>query len=201
MSENRNPAALHGGAEDIVETIRAAGDDPGAVATVLAGLVREPERVEQALGEEDRCGITVLFSSPALTVQRIVWPAGIKVPPHDHRMWAVVGVYRGREDNRLFRRDDPALSEAGARRIETGEVFTLGSDAIHAVANTMSVPCVALHVYGGDLDGTARSTWTPEEHRFEPQAMWRAIGTFRAREDELGRPLTLEETTALIASR
>jgi hypothetical protein len=38
-----------------------------------------------------------LFSSPELTVQRIVWPGGAARPAHNHGMWAVVGVYAGEE--------------------------------------------------------------------------------------------------------
>jgi predicted metal-dependent enzyme (double-stranded beta helix superfamily) len=187
------------GARAIVEQLRSVRDDPAAVAEVLGELVRDPRELELALGVEDRCGITVLEASPDLTVQRVVWPAGIRVPPHDHNMWAAVGVYRGREDNRLFRRADDRVAEAGGHRVEAGHVLTLDRDAIHAVANTAAAPCVALHVYGGDLDHTPRTTWVPDERPFDPDGMWRAIGAFRAREDDLGRPLTPDETSAMMA--
>ncbi len=116
-------------------------------------------------------------------------------------MWAVAGIYRGSEDNHLFQRTDRELVETGIRRLEAGELVVLDADAIHAVANSNSTPCVALHVYGGDLDGTPRSTWTPDERAFDPDGMWRAIDRFRARENELGRPLTTEESEALLPNR
>ena len=121
------------GAEEILGAVRAGAGGVEAVAEAVALLVRDPDHLERALGAEDRCGITVLTTSPQLTVQRVVWPAGIRIPPHDHRMWAVVGVYRGREDNVLFRRDGRVLEPAGGRRLEAGEVLVLDTDAIHAV--------------------------------------------------------------------
>ncbi len=39
------------------------------------------------------------------------------------------------------------------------------------------------------------------EKPFDPDGMWRAIGRFRARKDELGRPLTPDETAALMPTR
>jgi predicted metal-dependent enzyme (double-stranded beta helix superfamily) len=200
MSGKQRPQGEDGAAE-VVATIRAGQEHVDAVTEAVRGLVRDPERLERALGPEDRCGITVLGSSPTLTIQRVVWPAGIRVPPHDHRMWAVVGVYRGREDNALFRRDGRGLARAGGQPVEQGDVFVLDADSIHAVANCTGTPCVALHVYGGDLDRTPRSTWTPDERPFDPDGMWRAIARFRAREDELGRALTPDETASLMPSR
>ena len=161
-----------------------------------------PDRLERALGVEDRCGITVLTTSPQLTVQRVVWPAGIRIPPHDHRMWAVVGVYRGREDNALFRRDGRALEPAGGRQARSRERSSCSTLTRSTPwRNTTARPCVALHVYGGDLDDTPRSTWTPDEQPFDPDGMWRAIARFRGREDELGRALRPEETEALLPRR
>lgn len=200
MKDN-NGVRTPSGAAEIVAAIRAEKGEADAVADAIRKWVSNPESLERALGDEDRCGITVLTSSPTLTIQRVVWPAGVRIPPHDHGMWAVVGVYRGREDNALFRRAGAALGPAGGRQVEQGDVLVLDADAIHAVANTAAKPCVALHVYGGDLDHTPRSTWTPDEKPFDPDGMWRAIGRFRAREDELGRALTADETASLMPHR
>jgi hypothetical protein len=34
----------------------------------------------------------------------VVWPPEVDLFAHDHNMWAVIGSYGGREDNRFFRR-------------------------------------------------------------------------------------------------
>jgi predicted metal-dependent enzyme (double-stranded beta helix superfamily) len=200
MIDESSAAAPHG-PDEIVAAVCAGGIEVSAVAEAVARLARDSNGLERALGADDRCGITVLATSRSLTIQRVVWPAGIRVPPHDHRMWAVVGVYRGREDNALFRRNGHRLDAIGGRHVQQGEVLVLDPDAIHAVANSTSAPCVALHVYGGDLDGTERSAWTPDEQRFDPDAMWQAIARFRRKEDELGRALTAEETASLMPNR
>jgi len=33
-----------------------------------------------------------------LTILNVVWTPGMVVYPHDHRTWAVIGLYGGRED-------------------------------------------------------------------------------------------------------
>jgi predicted metal-dependent enzyme (double-stranded beta helix superfamily) len=188
---------LPAGAAELVERLSQRRHDRAAIVELVTELVSNPEGLERLIGADERCGITVLAATPELTVQRVVWPAGIRIPPHDHRTWAVAGVVRGGEDNRLLRRCDDRLEEAGQRRIEAGEVLDLDDTMIHAVANPSSQPCLALHVYGGDLDHTPRSTWTPDEHPFDPGAMWAAIDRLRAVEDRLGRPLTGNETAQL----
>ena len=41
----------------------------------------------------------MLYSAPDLTVINVVWPPLFSLYPHDHRMWAAICIYRGREDN------------------------------------------------------------------------------------------------------
>ena len=74
------------------------------VREVVARAVREPGSVLAALGAPQRAGINILYNSPALTVINLVWGPGMTIMPHDHRMWAVIGIYTGREDNVFWRR-------------------------------------------------------------------------------------------------
>ena len=78
--------------------------------------------------------------------------------PHNHNMFAVIGLYGGREDNMFWRRlpDEgngagPALEAAGAESMGPGQAATLGPDIIHSVANPIAKLTSALHVYGGDF--------------------------------------------------
>jgi len=92
--------------------------------------------------------------------------------PHDHRMWAVIGIYSGREDNIFWRRikGDPngAVEAAGARALCTKDAEALGRDIIHSVTNPISRHTGALHVYGGDFFAVKRSEWDPETLREQP---------------------------------
>src|SRR5438270_11362328 len=54
-------------------------------------------------------GLRVLHNSPDLTVLDVVWPPLFSIAPHDHRMWAAIAVYGGREDNAFYRRQGPAI--------------------------------------------------------------------------------------------
>ena len=107
-------------------------------------------------------GISMLHHSPELTVINVAWAPGMQVMPHDHRMWAIIGIYAGAEDNQFFTRgDDGELVERAGRRLDTGEVCVLGSDTIHAVSNPTDRLTGAIHVYGGDFVNQPRSQWGP----------------------------------------
>ena len=94
-------------AERFVADCRAAfAEDPThkAVREVLASPVSNPAAVLKGLGEPKRAEIQKLFHSDALTIINVVWAPGMMVMPHNHRMWAVIGIYTGREDNVFWRR-------------------------------------------------------------------------------------------------
>ena len=92
--------------------------------------------------------------------------------PHDHRMWAVIGVYGGREDNIFWRRRDQdsrgLIEAAGAKSLGPGDVRPLGPDVIHSVTNPTSKFTGAIHVYGGDFFTVERSEWDPEKLEEHP---------------------------------
>jgi len=119
-----------------------------------------------AVGEPVASGLTALYRSPDLTILNVVWKPGMTIMPHNHEMWAVIGIYGGREDNIFWRRikDDPKgrLEAAGARALSTGDVMPLGRDIIHSVTNPIQKLTGAIHVYGGDFFATERSEWDPE---------------------------------------
>jgi predicted metal-dependent enzyme (double-stranded beta helix superfamily) len=148
--------------EDVVNRCRAAiGETTPALAVrdVLDELVAAPSALEAALGPVTAGGITPLHVSDDLTVLHVVWTPGMRLYPHEHRMWAVIGLYGGQEDNRFFRRAPERLDAAGGRDVVAGDVLLLGDDAIHSVANTRREFAVALHVYGGDFFSVDRSEW------------------------------------------
>jgi predicted metal-dependent enzyme (double-stranded beta helix superfamily) len=106
-------------AERFVADCRAAfAEDPThkAVREVLASTVSDPAAVLKGLGEPKRAEIQKLFHSDALTIINVVWAPGMMVMPHNHRMWAVIGIYTGREDNVLAARERNAEQNRGRRR-------------------------------------------------------------------------------------
>ena len=142
------------------------------VREVVARAVREPGSVLAALGAPQRAGINILYNSPALTVINLVWGPGMTIMPHDHRMWAVIGIYTGREDNVFWRRlpKDAArdVEAAGARSLCEGDCCALGEDIIHSVINPIPRLTGAIHAYGGDFVRQERSEWDAETLREGP---------------------------------
>jgi predicted metal-dependent enzyme (double-stranded beta helix superfamily) len=92
--------------------------------------------------------------------------------PHDHRMWAVIGLYSGREDNSFYRRSESGLIAHGVKTLNLKETVPLGEAVIHAVTNPLDQITAAIHVYGGDFFATPRSEWDPctfQERPFDIQ--------------------------------
>ena len=76
------------------------------VMEVLGAFLHQPD-LEQQLGTADRSTYEALYRGRDLLVLHgVVPPTPRPVDPHDHRMWAVIGVYHGQEDNQLFARTD-----------------------------------------------------------------------------------------------
>jgi predicted metal-dependent enzyme (double-stranded beta helix superfamily) len=159
--------------EDCRSAVRKDPTHVGVVGVVERAM-RDPAAIAAALGEPRRSGITPIYKSPDLTILSLVWKPMMTVIPHDHRMWAVIGIYGGREDNIFWRRikDDPhgRIEAAGAKALSTGDVSPLGKDVIHSVTNPIPRLTAAIHVYGGDFFEAERSEWEAEgltEHPFD----------------------------------
>ena len=89
--------------EDCVVANR--GSDPqAAVKEVLAEAVHNPKAVLAAIGEPDKAGLNVLLKSETLTIFAATWTPQMNLMPHNHLMWANIGIYTGREDNIMWRR-------------------------------------------------------------------------------------------------
>jgi hypothetical protein len=94
-------------------------DGQKAVREVLARAVSDPASVLNGLGEPTAGGVQKLHVSDELTIINVVWPAWMTIMPHNHEMWAAIGIYTGREDNTFWRRvpdaDGGKIEAAGAR--------------------------------------------------------------------------------------
>jgi predicted metal-dependent enzyme (double-stranded beta helix superfamily) len=149
-----------------------------AVKELVERAVSRPPDVDAALGEAERWGMNALYASEDLTIVQFVWPPGVVLFPHDHRMWAANAIYGGSEDNRYYRRTETGLEASGGTQLHTGEVALLGSEVIHSVANPHCTYTAAIHVYGGDFYGAPRSQWDPvtgEERPFDVEAVRRTL--------------------------
>ena len=146
-----------------------------SVREVVARAVADPAGMLKALGEPKRPEIQKLYHAPDLTILNVIWGPMMTVTPHNHHMWAVIGIYTGREDNVFWRRvadGHGRIEAAGARALGVGDAEPLGHNIIHSVTNPIPRLTVAIHVYGGDFFAAERSEWDPEtlvEQRWDPE--------------------------------
>jgi predicted metal-dependent enzyme (double-stranded beta helix superfamily) len=164
-----------------IEECRAALGESAPEAVIremLERTVAAPGELIATLGAPTEGGIATLHHSPELTVLHVVWAPGMAIYPHDHRMWAVIGLYQGREDNVFYRRAPEGLLEAGGRRLEERSAALLGKSLIHSVSNPGRRLTGAIHIYGGDFFGTPRSEWDPETREERPYSVERARQAF-----------------------
>jgi predicted metal-dependent enzyme (double-stranded beta helix superfamily) len=85
-------------------------------------------------------------------------------------MWAVIGIYSGREDNAFYHRSESGLIPQGEKTLNLKDTIPLGEKVIHAVTNPLDRITAAIHVYGGDFFAVPRSEWDPktlEERPFD----------------------------------
>ena len=146
-------------AAQILELMRTAVKDAGSIKKAVA-----PADPQAPVTD------AILFRSDDLLVFNATLPPHFVSVSHDHRMWAVIGIYEGQENNVFYKRSPTRLEEVNRREVLAGEAILLGPDVIHAVANPLDFTTLGLHVYGGDLHSAERSMWNPhtgEELRYD----------------------------------
>jgi len=143
-------------------------DPQAAVREVLAKAVSRPGAVLAAVGEPAKAGLNIIHRSKTLTIFAASWTPQMNLMPHNHLMWANIGIYTGREDNIMWRRTANGIEAFGAEALFEGDAAALPVDAIHSVTNPLLRFTGGIHIYGGDFFDTTRSQWNPETLNEEP---------------------------------
>ena len=166
---------------EFIDAVRRANTDgQRAVGDVLARAVSDPHDVLAGLGEPREAGIQTLYRSAELTILNVIWAPLMVLLPHNHNMWASIGIYGGREDNILWKRNGSAVEAIRAASLSTKDVFPLGKDGIHSVINPIGRLTGAIHIYGGDFFAPGRSEWDAESLQERPFDVDGLQGRFRA---------------------
>jgi 3-mercaptopropionate dioxygenase len=136
---------------------------------LLAGLIAHDGWLPDALAEADPAGyrIHLLHLDPArrFSVSAMVWGPGQGTPIHDHTVWGMVGVLRGKERCEEFSLPPEAgrpLVPGAVHALEAGDIDLVspGIGDIHRVSNALADrSSVSIHVYGGDIAAITRSRY------------------------------------------
>ena len=106
----------------------------------------------------------------SLCLFSLVVPVGAATPVHDHLAWGLVGIYRGRQDETVYRRLDDGSDPTRARlevskrqQLGRGEFYALlpPADDIHYVSTISDTPSISIHLLANDT----ACVW---RHRFDP---------------------------------
>jgi predicted metal-dependent enzyme (double-stranded beta helix superfamily) len=106
----------------------------------------------------------------SLSLFSLVIPAGAETPVHDHLAWGLIGVYRGQQQETVYRRlDDASDSSRATLEIAKQQVQNPGdfyalippTDDIHYVKTTSPDASVSIHLLANDT----ACVW---RHKFEP---------------------------------
>jgi predicted metal-dependent enzyme (double-stranded beta helix superfamily) len=105
----------------------------------------------------------------SLCLFSLVIPPRSRTPVHDHLAWGLVGIYRGQQDETIYRRLDAGEETGKAtlevqqhQRLGAGEFYALlpPQDDIHYVETTSEVPSISIHLLANDTACVTR-------HRFD----------------------------------
>lgn len=158
--------------DDFLKELRAARDleDLTAIREIVARALAHPPLAAEK-GDPSRGRI--LHREDDLMVMHVIVRPGAVSAPHEHRTWAMVGVYEGQEDNTFFRRlkERNTIERATGRSVRPGDVLVMGHEVVHEIRNPRSQPLMALHVYGRDLEATGRLAWDRDTFKPEPFQM------------------------------
>ncbi|WP_375503847.1 hypothetical protein [uncultured Nostoc sp.] len=109
----------------------------------------------------------------SLSIFSLVIPPGSTTPVHDHLAWGLIGLYKGNQEETVYRRVDNGDAEGHAqlqitevRRLQTGDIYRLlpPDGDIHAVKTTSQSASVSIHILGNDTGCILRHQFIPESH-------------------------------------
>ncbi|CAA6827847.1 MAG: Unknown protein [uncultured Thiotrichaceae bacterium] len=153
-----------------ITDLQEASMSPNAELQVLALMqqaFKDPSQIADnvpAFSEE----ADLLLQESSITIWHWCLQPGILIPPHDHRMAAIIGIYKGTEENRFYLSENGSLQHKATKHVSQGEILSITPESIHSVQATEEQPSQGIHVYLGNLDASPRSLFNWETGEAEP---------------------------------
>ena len=184
-----NTAPFHAFVAAAAAIVARHGEPADAIAELrqpFAALLRDDDWLPDAFavpaaqsGMGGGIGSYLLYRNRArtLSISSLVVPAGAMTPIHDHLGWGLVGLYRGEQQEEVFRRIDRGEQEGQAdlelverRHLRRGDFYELipPEGDIHRVVAADRQPSVSIHLLRNDVGCIHRHSFEPEEHAVKP---------------------------------
>lgn len=141
------------------------------VAPLVARLVKNPDAIPAQYRRRPADGTRgryMLHRAPRFNVTAVVWGPGDTAGAHNHDTWGVIGVIENEIQETRYR----VVPGDGQARLEVEEVYRHRPGAIscllpphtdvHAMHNPTDRDTVEIHIYGKDLAGLPRTTWSAD---------------------------------------
>ena len=142
------------------------------VAPLLARLVTNPHAVPSEFRRRPQGqprGRYMLHRAPGFNVTSVVWGPGETARAHNHETWGVIGVVDNEIEETRYGVEEGA--QAGSAKLDVKTVLhhkpgaiscLVPGDEVHAMHNPTDRDTVEIHVYGKDLSGLKRKTWSAD---------------------------------------
>lgn len=157
--------------EKFVEDCRAAAvsgvDAPEKIRGLMEDAVAARDKVLAELPEIDGDDHEI-FVDDTLSVFWVYQYPFVGGPPHDHQMDVVIGMLKGVEIQKLYRRVEDRVELVEELALHPGDIKQFSGEAVHAIANPEAERSVALHVYLGNLGKANRMMWNMDGTAIQP---------------------------------
>jgi 3-mercaptopropionate dioxygenase len=106
----------------------------------------------------------------SLSLFSLVVPAGAQTPVHDHLAWGLVGLYRGTQEEEIYRGGDGDFAVGERRQLAPGDFYALipPIDDIHRVRTTSAETSVSIHLLTNDTGCVWRHVYDPDTGEATP---------------------------------
>lgn len=149
--------------EQFVRDARKAASDANALEAadqLMSRTFADPEAIRAGVPDFQEDEVNV-YEDDSVSIWHERFLPSEELPPHDHALPAIIGVYHGVERNRLFRkghgRRAGGLVAGGDLILRAGQTHIFGPDDVHAVQALDGAPSLGLHIYLGPLTRVERS--------------------------------------------
>jgi predicted metal-dependent enzyme (double-stranded beta helix superfamily) len=106
----------------------------------------------------------------SLSLFSLVVPPGQKTPIHDHLAWGLIGIYRGSQDEEIYRPGERTIELVRRRPLAPGDHYVLlpPLDDVHCVRTTSDVTSVSIHLLANDTGCVNRHTYDEQTGEARP---------------------------------